>query len=87
MQRELFIEAADLQLLGEEMLSLEDSRKTLATFYYMVADPPPTFSVIDIESLAVVAPRELRSAVETNRDEFAPTFLVLWEKYSSKLPI
>lgn len=86
-ERELFIDKADLHLLGEQMLDLPDGIKTFMTAYYMIADAPPSYSVIDIDTLVVVTPQQIRNLILNHPDEIAPTLKTVWESYSSKLPI
>jgi hypothetical protein len=86
-ERELFIDQADLQLLGEQVIDLPGSSRKFASSYYLVADPPATFSVIDIDTLVVVTPQQLRGLLRSHADEVAPTLRVFWESYHNKLPI
>jgi hypothetical protein len=86
-QRELFIDKADLKLLGEQMMHTSDGLQTYATTYYMIGEPPATYSVIDIDTLVVVTPQQLRNLIMHHPDEIAPSLKFIWESYSSKLPI
>ncbi len=85
--RELFIDVAELTLLGEKMLHLPDGRQTYVTAYYMIADAPSIYSVIDIDTLAVASPRQLRNMIENSPQEIAPTMQAIWQAYSHALPI
>jgi hypothetical protein len=86
-ERELFIDQADLQFLGEQIFDLPGSARKFVSCYYLVADPPSTFSVIDIDTLVVVTPQQLRGLLLSHGDEVAPTLRMFWESYHSKLPI
>lgn len=86
-ERELFIDQADLQFLGEHTIDLPGSSRKFASTYYLVADPPSTFSLIDIDTLVVVTPQQLRGLLLSHGDEVAPTLRMFWELYHSKLPI
>ncbi len=87
LSRELFIDNADVHLLGEGMLDLPENRHTYATAFYIIAEAPSMYSVIDIDTLAVVTPRQLRDLLQNSPHEIAPTLALIWEKYSDKLPI
>lgn len=84
--RELFIEEGEIRRLGEKMFKLPE-RLNLITAYYIVADPPPSYSVLDIDTLAVVTANEFRSLVQSKPDELAPTLLEIWKEFGHKLPV
>jgi hypothetical protein len=86
-QRELFIDQADIQLLGDLTMDLPEGRTMYATAYYMVGDPPPSYSVIDIDTLAVVTTQQLRDILLNHPNELAPTFRHIWDAYHHKLPV
>lgn len=86
-QRELFIENARLHLLGECMLELPENIRIYATAYYMVSNAPDMYSLIDIDTLVVVTPQQIRDLLSNHPNELSPTFIQLWESYSHKLPI
>jgi hypothetical protein len=89
-QRELFIDEiqeADLHLLGEQMLELPEGIHTFASAYYLIGDAPATYSVIDIDTLVVVTPQQIRSLIMNHPDEVAPTLNLIWSSYNSSLPI
>ena len=87
LSRELFIDEPDVKFLGRRMLNQSDGAQMLASTYYLVADPPATFSLMDIDTLVVVSPNQLRSMLLNHPHELAPTFRQLWNAYSHKLPI
>jgi len=84
--RELFIEDADVTLLGEKMFKLPE-RLNFITAYYIVADPPPSYSVLDIDTLAVITANELRDIIKNKPDQLAPTLLAIWEEFGHRLPV
>lgn len=84
--RELFIEDGDVHLLGEKMFHLPE-RLNYITAYYIVADPPPTFSVLDIDKLAVITTGELRNLIKESPDDVAPTLAAIWQDFGNKLPV
>jgi len=87
LSRELFIDAGEVTFLGRRMMMLPDGARMLATTYYLVADPPGTFSLLDIDTLVVITPSQIRSLLLNHPQELAPTFRQLWEQYHTKLPI
>jgi hypothetical protein len=86
-QRELFIDDADLKLLGDLKLDLPEGRTMFGTVFYMVGDPPASYSVIDIDTLAVVTTLQLRDILLNHQNELAPTFRYIWDAYYHKLPV
>lgn len=87
LSREAFIDQADVQLLGESMLELSDSRYTYASVFSLVAEAPSMFSVIDIDTLAVVNPSTLNNLILHHPYRVAPTLQAVWKLYKGKLPI
>lgn len=86
-QRELYIDSAAVVPVGGGLFDLPDGRQTYVSVYYMVANPPEIFSSTDVAELVTLTPRTLRERIESRPQEFAPTMLMLWEKYQSRLPI
>jgi hypothetical protein len=86
-QRELFIDRAKIRLLGQQMIQTPGSPQSLVTVFYMVGEPPATYSVIDIDTLVVVTPQQLRGLMLNHPNEIAPTLKATWDLYGSKLPI
>lgn len=85
--RELFIDKADLKFLGEQTIDLPGSSRKFMSAYYLIGEPPGTFSVIDIDTLVVVTPQQLRGLLLSHADEVAPTLRIFWDSYHTKLPI
>jgi hypothetical protein len=86
-ERELFIDHADVKSLGNLKLNLPEGRTMFASVYYVVADPPQSYSVIDIDTLAVVTPHQLRTMIMRYPHEIAPTMHLIWSHCHHKLPI
>jgi hypothetical protein len=86
-QRELFIEDPEVHFVGEDFEDLEDGRKNFISFYYLVGDPPVTFSKTDISHMVTFTAQELTKQMKNNPEDFAPTLLLLWRKYHDRLPI
>lgn len=84
--RELFIEDGEVVLLGEKMFKLPE-RLSYITAYYLVGEPPPTYSVLDIDTLAVVTTHELKDTIKRRPADVAPTLTAIWEEFGHKLPV
>lgn len=85
--RELFIDEMPLTLLGEQFHSLPPMRDNLLTAYYGISEVPETYSLLDIDGLIVMAPREIDAKIEDDPDAFAGSFIAVWDTYRKKLPI
>ncbi|SRR6266496_1206045 len=85
--RELYIDNARLVPLGGGLFRLDDGRQSYVSVYYIVANPPETYSSTDITELVTFTPRDLRQRIEEAPKDFAPTFLMLWGKYQDRLPL
>lgn len=86
-ERELFIDSAEVVSIGEALLDLADGRQVYASVYYLVADVPETYSETDIDELIAIAPRELMERMRRQPPQFAPTFLKLWAQFHDRLPL
>lgn len=84
--RELFIDHPELQLIGESMISHPDFQR-LCSAFYLIGDPPHIFSKTDIGKLITISPREIVKRLQTHYQEFAPSFVTLWNKFQDKLPV
>lgn len=85
--RELFIDDAEVHELGEEMLVLDDGHRTLASVFYLVSEPPETFSKTDLAGFEVMTPAKVSRELQEHPEKFAPTMQNLWQKYVKSLPI
>lgn len=85
--RELFIDDATVVPVGGGLLNLEDGRQTYVSLYYMVANPPESYSSTDIGELVTFNPRELGELIAEHPDQFAPTMVMLWNRYQDRLPL
>lgn len=84
--RELFIDNAQLQLVGEDLFSI-DNKYTAATLFYLIGNPPRTFSHTDVSGFEIMQPSELAHQIQFSPEKFAPTLTVLWQEYYSMLPL
>lgn len=85
--RELFIDQMPLTLLGEEFHELPPMKDNLLTAYYGVSEVPESYSLLDIDGLVVMTPRELDKMIKDDPDALARSFIEIWNTYRSKLPI
>lgn len=85
--RELFIDEMPLTLLGEQFHELPPMRDNLLTVFYGISEIPETYSLLDIDGLIVMTPREIDVKIKNDPDAFAGSFLAVWETYRKKLPI
>lgn len=85
--RELFIDEMPLTLLGEQFEELPPKKKNLFTVYYGVSDVPESYSLLDIDGLIVMTPKEIDRMLEKEPESFAYSFIRVWELFRSKLPI
>jgi len=84
-KNELFIEGISLEYLGDTYLELPDGHKKYTSVYCATHPIPDDFSHTDIEDLVTFAHLELSNAVQSNKDQFALTFLAIWQKYEQDL--
>lgn len=85
--RELFIDKMPLVLLGEALEPLPPKPLNLFTVYCGVSEVPESYSLLDIDGLIVMAPREIDTMLESEPESFAYSFIKIWELYRDKLPI
>ena len=84
--RELFIDEADVHFIDESMRELS-GRKSLASVFSMVGEPPRTYSKTDIGGLVTITPKELDRQMQESPENFAPSLQELWHSYRSELPV
>lgn len=89
MSKQLFIDDMPLTALGGQMHDLIDGRREFLSAYYGIADPPASFSLFDIESLVVMAPRQLDKLVAAKDplQKVAINLYTIWQAYRDKLPL
>lgn len=85
--RELFIDDMPLTLLGERFHPLPPMKDNLLTVYYGISEVPESYSLLDIDGLIVMSPREIDAKLETSPDDYARSFIEVWKAYRQKLPI
>ena len=84
--RELFIEEADVKLVGEGMCQFDTARR-LCTVFFLVGEPPATYSKTDISKLITMSPREFFKRLGENTEDFAVSLRILWNRFQDKLPV
>lgn len=89
MSRQLFIDDMPLTKLGGRMYDLADGRRSFLSSYYGIADPPSSFSLVDIESLVVMSPRQLDGLVNAGDalDKVAINLYTIWKEFRKVLPL
>ena len=85
--RELFIDHMPLNQVGERIYHLGDSRTNLITLFYGVAEAPESYSLLDIDSLIVLSPREIDLMIEHSPDDVADSLAAVWHDYRRHLPL
>ncbi|MBL8160161.1 hypothetical protein JNJ66_06935 [Candidatus Saccharibacteria bacterium] len=87
--RELFIDDMPLVELGSQMHTLPDGSKNFISAFYGIADPPGSYSVIDIESLLLMTPSQLDALMqeEDRLENLAASLITVWETYRDKFPV
>lgn len=85
--RELFIDNIQLNQLGEGMFRLAPDRLNYITAYYAVSEATESYSLLDIDSLVIVGPRDIDNMIKQNPDDLADSFVAIWRKYRGRLPI
>lgn len=85
--RELFIDDARIYHVGDKFHHLPDGHRTYLSAYYLVGNPPATFSATDINGLTTLTTREFRERLLDAPQDIAPTFIAFWETYYQQLPV
>jgi len=82
---ELLIDDIQLTHLDDTYLKFTDGYKKYMSIYYGIHEVPEDFSHKDIESLVTFDHEELNNAIQSNQDQFALTFLAVWQRYQNDL--
>ena len=85
-KKELNIEGVTPTELGEHFFVYPDGVKRRKTTYFRAVDQAPTPNPADIAELRAWNRADLESTIRSTPEIFAPTFLGIWEQYSSSLP-
>lgn len=84
-RKELGIDNAAPTHIGDCFAKLSNGHKSYMSVYLINHPMPHKFSRIDIEHLLAFSKNELVGAIKTNKDNFAPTLLTIWQKYKNTL--
>lgn len=88
MSRELFIDDMPMTKLGSKYYDqMPPMPGSLFSVYYGVSDVPETYSMVDIDGLIVMTPKEIDERIEEDPHSFAYSFLKVWKDYRDKLPL
>jgi hypothetical protein len=85
--RELFIDEPELHHLDDRFCELRDGRRSFISTFYLIANPPRTYSKTDIGGFVTLSPAEFRHKLMSEPKAFAPTVQEFWRLYKDKLPI
>lgn len=84
--RELFIDQAELQLVGEETLDFGPSKR-LCSVFYLIGEAPFVYSHTDLGQLITMAPREIVKKLKDAPELFSTPFQMIWQRWRSALPL
>jgi hypothetical protein len=87
LNRELFIEKADVHFIGEAFARPDNKHSVFLSAYYVVSHLPEKLSTVDVGLLEVKSAKEVINELTQSPSSFAPTFRFLWNKWHSKLPV
>lgn len=85
--RELFIEDLPLTQVGEEFFKVPPMKDNLLTTFYGISDAPESYSLLDIDGLIEMTPKDIDKMIKSDPDAFAASFLQIWKTYRKKFPI
>ena len=86
--RELFIDEMPLTKVATKFYSHMPPKPACKfSIYYGVSDVPESYSIIDIDGLIVMTPKEIDDQIEQDPHSFAYSFLKIWKDYRDKLPL
>lgn len=84
LKNDLHIEDVKLKKLGKKLYSFPDGIRRLVTTFSSEFAGPFTFNPAEILALHMLSREDLEKELE-NLDNFAPTFLAMWQDYGNKL--
>jgi hypothetical protein len=85
--RELFIEDMPLTKLGERFFHVPPMKDNLLTTYFGISDAPESYSLLDIDGLIEMTPKDIDTMIRNDKEAFAYSFLQVWKEYRKQLPI
>lgn len=85
--RELHIENASLQPVGESFEVLDDDRRLYMHVFSFVREPPTVYSLEDVGAFIPLSPHELATQLRANPQQFTPTLRRIWERWPAQLQL
>ncbi|MEK7665453.1 MAG: NUDIX domain-containing protein [Patescibacteria group bacterium] len=83
---ELFIDYADLAMLGEKMECYEDEVRRLVAVFYCTHKEPVMQNPQEQDELVELTRKEVEHLIKSDPAKFSLPFLSLWEAYQDRLP-
>ncbi|OGC81840.1 MAG: hypothetical protein A2V81_03300 [Candidatus Abawacabacteria bacterium RBG_16_42_10] len=85
LKNDLNISGVDLEILGKKLYTLSEGIRRMVTTFMCEFAGPFTFNPNEVLDLHMFNKEELMKEM-SNQQNFAPTFLAMWEDYQNKLP-
>ena len=86
--RELFIDEMPLTKVATKFYThMPPKPASKFSVYYGISDVPESYSIVDIDGLIVMTPKEIDEQIESDPHSFAYSFLKIWKDYRDKLPL
>ena len=85
--RELFIDEPELHHLDDRYWKLKDGQQSYISTYYLIANPPRTYSKTDSGGFVTIAPGKFRKELLSQPKKFAPSLIEFWQLYKDQLPV
>jgi hypothetical protein len=85
-ERELFIDDADLRQIGESLEEF-DKLKKLVSVFVLRSEMPDSFSLMDIKALKPMTRSDIDAWMQKKPGKLAPTLRLVWQKYGERFPV
>lgn len=86
--RELFIDEMPLTKVATKFYDHMPPKPACKfSVYYGISDVPESYSIVDIDGLIVLTPKEIDERIDSDPHSFAYSFLKIWKDYRDKLPL
>lgn len=86
--RELFIDDMPLTHIETKFYDhMPPKPASLFSVYYGISDVPESYSLLDIDGLIVMTPKEIDERIDSDPHSLAYSFLKIWKDYRGKLPL
>ena len=87
LSRELFITEAELHWVGDKFNTFADGRQNFTSIYFLVGDMPKKIKKQPGGKLKALSGKRIKKEILDKPENFAPSFIRLWETYSAQLPL